>query len=265
MKHQQVSAEEEARLWKEYQKNPSDENRNKLVTIYAGLVHYVAGKLAMHKPTNIEYEDLVNYGILGLINAIEKFDLSKGLKFSTYATIKIRGYIIDSLREFDWVPRQLRQQSKMIEKAYAELESKLGRYPKEEEVANYLGMKLEEFQKIIMNLSVTTQLSLEDTKYIGSDMDETSLVDAVEAPDGDNPEFIITKQELKKVLADAIMKLPENEKLVIALYYLEDLTLKEIGKVLNITESRACQLHSMAILRLRGIVRKEFLGREDLA
>lgn len=258
----EMNPKEEAKLWEEYLKNKSDETRNKLVEAYAGLVHYIAGKLAMYKPTNIDYDDLVSYGVLGLIDSIDKFKPEKGLKFSTYAMTRIRGFILDELRQFDWVPRTLRQKSRRLEKAYTELESRFGRPALDEEVANYLDITMDEFYELIQDLSVTTQLSLEETRYIGGDMDETSLVDAVEAPDGDNPEFIIEKSELKNVLAGVIVKLPEKERLVITLYYLEDLTLKEIGVALDITESRACQLHSAAIIRLRGMVRKEFLGLE---
>lgn len=245
-----ISPEDEKAIWEAYFKSKSAEDRNKLIEIYAGLVHYIAGKIAMYKPTNIAYDDLVNEGVLGLINAIDKFKPEMGIKFTTYAVTRVRGFILDKLRKYDWVPRNLREKSRKIDKAITELESRFGRHPTEEEIADYLNISIDKYRDLVYDLSVMKQLSLEEKR--GSNDDESiSLVDAIEAPDGDNPEFILAKKELKTLLADAIMKLPEKEKYVLALYYYDDLTLKEIGVALDITESRACQLHKEAISRLK--------------
>lgn len=254
-----ISPEAEQQLWDAYYKTKSYDDRNKIIEAYAGLIHFIAGKIAMYKPTNISYDDLVNEGVLGLIEAINKFDPTKGIKFSTYAVTRVRGFILDKLRKYDWVPRNLREKSRKIQKAIDELEGVHGRQPTEEEIADYLNIPLEKYYDLTYDLSIVKQLSLEEKRNPTSVEDEAiSLVESIEAPDNDDPAFILHKKEVKVLLTDAIKTLPEKEMIVLALYYFENMTLSEIGKSLNVSESRVCQLHKQAIVNLKVSISTRF-------
>ncbi|MFW5808609.1 MAG: RNA polymerase sigma factor WhiG [Spirochaetota bacterium] len=239
-------------LWTRFAKSRELEIRDYFVIKYAPLVKYVAGKVSMGMPQNIEFDDLVSYGIFGLIDAINKYDPARGIKFKTYAMTRIRGSIFDELRSIDWIPRSIRQKAKEIETIIAELENKLGRTVEDEEISKELGISLEEFHSILNKVSGTSIVSLNDIWYLGDDNDELSIMETLEAPDNMNPDVLIEKEEIKEHIVEAIKKLPDKEKKVIVLYYYEDLTLKEIGQVLDVTESRISQLHTKAIMRLRG-------------
>lgn len=243
-------------LWKLYKDTEDIEARNSLIERYAPLVKYVAGRMAMNMPPQVEFDDLVSYGIFGLIDAIEKYDPQRGFKFKTYATTRIRGGIIDELRGMDWVPRSVRQKSRQLQQVYAELENRLGRAATDAEVASELGITLEEFDQLVNNVSGTAVISLEDVWHVGSDDDEIQVGDTIAGSERDHPNYKIERQEVKNTLIEAIKQLPPREKEVIALYYYEELTLKEIGLVLGVTESRVSQLHSKAIFRLKAKLHK---------
>jgi RNA polymerase sigma factor for flagellar operon FliA len=202
-------------------------------------------------PHNVEFDDLVGYGVFGLFDAIEKFDPDKHVKFKTYAVTRIRGAIFDELRSIDWVPRSVRQKTREIEETVRRLEASLGRAASDQEIANELGMTLKDFEKIMMRISSTSILSLNDVWYTGEDNDKVSIADSIESPQSLNPDTIVEKDEIKRVIVQSIQELPEKEKKVLVLYYYEDLTLKEIGQILEVTESRISQLHTKAIMRLR--------------
>jgi RNA polymerase sigma factor for flagellar operon FliA len=242
----------EEELWREYKRTNDPKIREKLITAYAPLVKYIAGRISMTTPPNVEFEDLVSYGILGLIDAIEKYDPKMGSKFKTYATLRIKGAIYDELRLLDWVPRSVRQKAKEIEETYSTLEKKLGRPATDEEVAEAMSISTEELNQMTLEVSGTSVVSLDDVKYIGSDSDEVAVLDTVESQTVPSPEARLEREEMKQLLVEAINKLPQREREVIALYYYEELTLKEIGEVLGVTESRISQLHTKAIMRLRG-------------
>jgi RNA polymerase sigma factor FliA len=241
----------EKELWQRYKKSKDPEIRDTFVRQYAPLVKYVAGKVAMGMPHNVEFDDLVGFGVFGLFDAIEKFDPDKHVKFKTYAVTRIRGAIFDELRSIDWVPRSVRQKSREIEDAVRRLEGSLGRAATDVEIAKEMGMNAEDFQKTMLKISGTSILSLNDVWYSGEENDSVSIADSIESPNSLNPETIVEKDEIKRVIVKSISELPEKEKKVLVLYYYEDLTLKEIGKVLEVTESRVSQLHTKAIMRLR--------------
>ena len=241
----------EAELWTLFKENRDPKIRDMFVKQYAPLVKYVAGKVAMGMPHNVEFDDLVGFGVFGLFDAIKKFDPDKHVKFKTYAVTRIRGAIFDELRSIDWVPRSVRQKSREIEDTIHRLESSLGRAASDQELANEMRMTTKEFQKTMMKISGTSILSLNDVWYTGDDNDKVSIVDSIESPSSLNPDIIVEKGEIKRVIIQAITELPEKEKKVLVLYYYEDLTLKEIGKILEVTESRISQLHTKAIMRLR--------------
>ena len=251
-KYEEFDKIEEEDLWKRYGKSGDQLIRNYFVEKYAPLVKYVAGKISIGMPHSIEFDDLVSYGIFGLLDAIEKYDPNRGIKFKTYAMTRIRGAIFDELRSIDWIPRSIRQKAKQIEQVIAELENKLGRTVEDDEIAREMGISNDEFQSLLNKLSGTAMLSLNDIWYLGDDSDELSILETLEAPENMNPDVLIEKEEIRDYIIDAIKKLPEKEKKVIVLYYYEDLTLKEIGEVLEVTESRVSQLHTKAIMRLRG-------------
>ncbi|MCF7928010.1 MAG: RNA polymerase sigma factor WhiG [Spirochaetales bacterium] len=246
-----INGKSEDQLWREYRKTKDPAIRDALVRQYSPLVKYVAGKVAIGMPHNVEFDDLVGFGVFGLFDAIEKYDPEKHVKFKTYAVTRIRGAIFDELRSIDWVPRSVRQKSRVIEDTVHRLEASLGRAANDKEVANEMNMSVEEYHKTIMKISGTSILSLNDVWYTGEDNDKVSIAESIESPQSLNPDIIVEKDEIKRVIVDAIQELPEKEKQVLVLYYYEDLTLKEIGKVLEVTESRVSQLHTKAIMRLR--------------
>jgi RNA polymerase sigma factor for flagellar operon FliA len=241
----------EQELWKQYKKEKDPQIRDFFVKQYAPLVKYVAGKVAIGMPHNVEFDDLVGFGVFGLFDAIDKFDPDKHVKFKTYAVTRIRGAIFDELRAIDWVPRSVRQKSRELEDTIRSLESQLGRVATDKEIAKAMNMDLEDFQKLVLKISGTSILSLNDVWDTGDDNDKISIVDSIEGPNSLNPDTIVEKEEIKRVIIGAIQELPEKEKKVLVLYYYEDLTLKEIGEVLGVTESRISQLHTKAIMRLR--------------
>ena len=215
------------------------------------LVKYVAGKIAVGMPNSVEFDDLVGFGQFGLLDAINKYDPDKGVKFKTYAVTRIRGAIFDELRQIDWVPRSVRQKSREIEDAIVSLEARLGRTATDAEIAQSLKMSEDEYHRTVMKVSGTSILSLNEVWYSGDDSDSMSIGDSIESPSSMNPDVIAEREEIRKVIIQAINELPEKEKMVIVLYYHEDLTFKEIGEVLDVSESRISQLHTKANLRLR--------------
>ena len=243
-----LNPEKQAELWKQYSETKSPVIREKLIIEYSTLVKFVAGRLSIYFGTHVEYDDLVSFGVFGLIDAIDKFDVSKGVKFETYASLRIRGSIIDSIRELDWVPRSLRQKSKELEKVYTELENQLGHAASDKEIADKLGISTEDFSKLLNEVNVSTMMSLdeflEQNYEIGVETNNV-LKEGI-------PENYVEINELKNTLGNAINKLPDKEKLVVSLYYYEELTLKEISAIMSVSESRVSQLHTKAILRLRG-------------
>ena len=241
----------EDELWLEYKKTRSPQLRDKFIRQYMPLVKYVAGKLAVGMAGSVEFDDLVGFGQFGLLDAIEKFDPGKNVKFKTYAVTRIRGAIFDELRQLDWVPRSVRQKSREIEDTIVDLESKLGRTATDAEIAEKMGVSEAEYQQTVMKVSGTSVLSLNDVWYSGNDNDHMSIGDSIESPSSLNPDVIVEREEIRKVIVEAINELPEKEKMVIVLYYHEDLTFKEIGQVLEVSESRISQLHTRANLRLR--------------
>jgi len=247
-----LEGKSEEELWRIYRRTHDQKVRDWFVRQYAPLVKYVAGKIALGMPQNVEFDDLVGFGVFGLFDAIEKFDPAKHVKFKTYAVTRIRGAVFDELRTIDWVPRSVRQKAREVEEAVRRLESSLGRAAADEEIASAMAMDLKDFQQMMLKISGTSMLSLHDIWYTGEDNDKISIADSIESPGSLNPDTIVEKEEIKRVIVAAIKELPEKEKKVLVLYYYEDLTLKEIGEVLEVTESRVSQLHTKAIMRLRG-------------
>ncbi|HEY7891910.1 MAG TPA: RNA polymerase sigma factor WhiG [Solirubrobacteraceae bacterium] len=239
-------------IWEEYKRTHDPHLRDRLILTYAPLVKYVAGRLGTGLPAHVEEGDLVSYGLLGLMNAIERYDPGRDTKFETYAISRIKGSIIDELRSLDWVPRSVRSRSREIERAIAELEHKLHRAPTDEEIAAQIGISDQEFHDSLTQISRSSVAALDELWTISSSGGDTvSLIDTLQDPNADDPSTEMSRTELRDALASAIGKLPEREKTVITLYYYEELTLREIGEVLGVTESRVSQLHTKAILRLK--------------
>lgn len=226
--------------------------RDKLILHFSPLVKYVAGRVGVGLPSNVDHSDLVSYGIFGLIDAIDKFDLTRSIKFETYAITRIRGAIIDELRSFDWIPRSIRSKARKVEQAYATLEAKLLRTPTDEEVAQELDISQEALQKLLGQISFVNVMALDELLIRGTDSsDSARLGDTLADERVDDPETMVEDEQMRYILADLIAQLPEREKIVVSLYYYESLTLAEIGKVLGVTESRVSQLHTKAMLQLR--------------
>ncbi|MBU1670953.1 MAG: RNA polymerase sigma factor WhiG [Actinobacteria bacterium] len=240
-------------LWAEYKRDPTPEAREKVILHYAPLVRYVAGRVSSGLPPSVEFGDLVSYGVFGLLDAIEKFDPERGIKFETYAIARIKGAIIDELRAEDWVPRSIRFKAREIERAYAALESELMRIPTDDEVARKLGITLDEYLGLLSKMSFVSLVALDELWTVSGDKpDKISLADTVEDVKVKDPSKSYEIEEMKDIIAEAINRLPERERIVVTLYYFEGLTMREIGEVLQVTESRVCQMHTKAILRLRG-------------
>ncbi|MGZ4129546.1 MAG: RNA polymerase sigma factor WhiG [Actinomycetota bacterium] len=238
-------------LWTEFKATASAEARERLILHYAPLVKYVASRVATGLPASVEQADLVSYGMFGLIDALEKFELDRGIKFETYAIPRIKGAIIDELRAMDWVPRSVRFKAREIEKAVADLESMLKRAPAEKEVAERLGVSVSELHDVITQISFVSVLALDELLSVGNDRGEqVSLLDTL-ADKGTDPTLGVEGQETRALLAGAINSLSEREKIVVTLYYFEGLTLAEIGDILGVTESRVCQIHTKAVNQLR--------------
>src|SRR5881628_689467 len=241
-----------AQLWREFKDSGEERLRERLILHYSPLVKYVAGRVGVGLPPNIEQADLVSYGIFGLIDAIEKFDIERAIKFETYAISRIKGAIIDELRAIDWIPRSVRYKAREVEKEYAALEARLHRTPTEPEVAAELGIGLDELHTIFSQVSFVNVIALDELLNVGGERgDKVSLVDTLEDTRAEDPVAAFETEETKYLLARAINTLPEREKIVVTLYYYEGLTLAEIGQVLGVTESRICQMHTKAVLQLR--------------
>ncbi|MDP8991684.1 MAG: RNA polymerase sigma factor WhiG, partial [Actinomycetota bacterium] len=238
-------------LWAEYKGSKSLEARDRLIVHYSPLVKYVAGRVSVGLPQNIEQADLVSYGIFGLIDAIDKFDPGRNIKFETYAIARIKGAIIDELRSIDWVPRSVRAKARSVEKAYAKLEASLLRTPTDAEVAEEMGMSEKELHGVFQQLSFVGLIALDEMLSVSGERGESTTLGDTIADKSDGPMAAFEVEETKEVLADAINRLADREKIVLTLYYYEGLTLAEIGEVLGVTESRVCQIHSKAVLQLR--------------
>ncbi len=234
-------------------------NREEVLRQYLPLVRRVVQRLAARKPPHIDVDDLVSWGIVGLLDAIGKYDPSKEALFATYAQFRIRGAILDHLRSLDWVPRSVRQKASLIEKVTHQLEGRLGRPPTEDEVAAELGLGLEEYQELLARVGEMSLFSLEDLGF-GNGEERFGAQHDRDEEDADPFRALLT-QERVSLVAEAIRRLPEREKLVISLYYQEELTMKEVGAVLRLTESRVSQLHSQAVLRLKGFLRERQAAR----
>lgn len=242
-----MNAEQKQKLWEDYSKNRTPQLQEKIIIEYAGLVKLVAGRLSMYLGYNVEYDDLVGYGTFGLIDAIDKFDYAKGVKFETYASLRIRGAILDQIRKMDWIPRSIRQKQRKMDLAYQSLEIKYGRMANDDEVALELDISVDELENWQNQTKITNIVSLDEFMEQGTE----SKVEQSLTADFDQPDRIIEKQELKELLVKTLETLTEKEKKVIILYYYEELTLKEISRILEVSESRISQLHTKALQKMR--------------
>ncbi|MGW5052198.1 FliA/WhiG family RNA polymerase sigma factor [Actinokineospora sp. NPDC004072] len=236
-------------LWRQYGDQRQQGLRDRLVLHYAPLVKYVAGRVGTGLPAHVDVADLIQSGIFGLVDAIEKFEPERGLKFETYAMQRIRGAILDDLRAQDWVPRTVRGRAREIERAMERLGGKLQRTPTDAELADELGLTLAELREVYAQLQLTSVVALDELAAAGRG--STSLADILEDERADDPVATLVDQDNRRQLAAAIGRLSERDRIVVTLYYFENLTLAEIGRVLGVTESRVCQLHTRAVLRLR--------------
>jgi RNA polymerase sigma factor for flagellar operon FliA len=240
-------------VWSEYKRTGDRRLRDQLIVRYSPLVKFVAGRVSAGLPHTIDQADLVSYGMFGLIDAIEKFDTGRSIKFETYAITRIKGSIIDELRSIDWVPRSVRAKARAVEQAYASLESSLGRAPTDAEVATELQMSETDLQQIFGQISYVGLVALDEVIAGGrSERGEATTLGDTIADTGDGPMAAFEVEEMKQILAGAINRLGEREKIVLSLYYYENLTLAQIGDVLGVTESRVCQIHTKAVMQLRG-------------
>ena len=235
------------KMWQEYDKHPTAELREKIILEYAPLVKLVAGRLAMYLGYNVEYDDLVGYGVFGLIDAIDKFDPKKEVKFETYASLRIRGAILDQIRKMDWIPRTVRQRQRKISDAIKEIELRTGKTATDEEIAEALGISGAEYDDWQSQMKVTGIVSLDEFVESGSDISDGGAT----AAKVERPEENIEREELKQMLAEALQTLTEKEQKVVLLYYYEELTLKEISNILEVSESRVSQLHTKALNKMK--------------
>ena len=242
-----MNTAEKEQLWAEFLKKPTAELREKIILEYAPLVKIVAGRLSMYLGYNVEYDDLVGYGIFGLIDALDKFDVNKDVKFETYASLRIRGSILDQIRKMDWIPRTVRQKQKKIDEAIRKIETATGRTATDEEIAEELQVSGDELLNWQSQLKVTNMVSLNE--YVEQGMEP--VMDARGNSHFIQPEDSVAQEELKKVLEQSLEVLTEKERKVITLYYYEDLTLKEISNILEVSESRISQLHTKALAKMR--------------
>jgi RNA polymerase sigma factor FliA len=244
-------------LWNNYVAKHDPKLRERIIVQYAPLVKYVVGRLAINLPTIVDSDDVISYGTMGLIDAVERFDPTRGIKFETYAIARIRGAIIDALRSLDQIPRTARQRAREIEAAIVELEAKLKRPPYDEEVAAHLGMEVDKYREACVRTNVST-LSLDSLLSTDDEDGPGGGMRAYAFEDRGSPDPVSTteRRELEVALVGAVKNLPERERLVLSLYYYEELTMKEISKVMEISESRVCQLHAQAVLRLRATLRQ---------
>ncbi len=246
-----MAATDTQALWQDYRKSQDQALRDRLILTYAPLVKFVAGRVGASLPSHVDEQDLVSYGLLGLIGAIERFDPDREIKFETFAMARIRGAIIDELRSLDWVPRSVRTRARQIERAIAVLERELMRAPTDEEIAAKLGITGDELEDNLHEISRSSVAALDELWSPSSSGDQIALIDTIKDETEPDPEMSLEQSEVREALAESISSLPEREKLVVTLYYYEELTLREIGEVLGVTESRVSQLHTKAILRLK--------------
>ncbi|MCR5607746.1 MAG: FliA/WhiG family RNA polymerase sigma factor [Lachnospiraceae bacterium] len=242
-----MNDEEKNKLWQEYSKTKSLEVREKLIIEYANLVKIVAGRLSMYLGYNVEYDDLVGYGTFGLIDAIDKFNLCRGVKFETYASLRIRGAILDQIRKMDWIPRTLRQKQKKLDNALKKIEAETGRTATDEEVAKELGISMGELDTLYGQTKITNLVSLDEYLDQGSEV----KLDVARSNNIGQPERSMMKTEAKELLIKSLGQLTDKEKKVILFYYYEELTLKEISKILEVSESRISQLHTRALQKMK--------------
>ncbi len=248
-------------LWEEYVSTRDQELRNKLLLYYSPLVKYVASRLAAGLPQNVQHEDLVSYGWFGLIDAVQRFELEREIKFETYAMQRIRGAILDELRKSDWVPRSVRQKARSIEKAMAKLEGRMGRTASEDELAGALEWSIPQLHKTLTEIHHAGIIALDELVGAAGKSDAAmALVDTI-ADGGEGPVGEYEKRELRGILAEAINSMSDREKWVLMLYYYERFTLADIGKVLSVTESRVCQIHTKAVMQLRVILKRRMNDR----
>ncbi|MCR4402745.1 MAG: FliA/WhiG family RNA polymerase sigma factor [Firmicutes bacterium] len=238
-------------LWNQYKFAGDPEAKHGLISHYLPMVPILAGRMAMKLSAVVGYEDLVGWGVIGLIEAVEKFDPGRGVKFETYATTRIKGAMADGMREADWVPRSVRQNARRIARVYASLEKELGRAATDEEVAAEMGVSLEEFQRMVADASRGAVLSLDEMIQMSENGRHVTLLDAVPDMETPDPLAVCEVEDLKERLARAIDELPERERLVVTLHYYDELTVKEIAEILGVSEGRVSQLHTRAVLRLR--------------
>lgn len=251
-------------LLKKYKEEPNKltaQQKDKLIMEYAPLIRFIAQKIAVRLPSNIELDDLISSGVIGLMDAIEKYDPTRDNKFKTYAEFRIRGAILDELRAQDWVPRSVRDKAKMLDRALIELESQLGRTATEDEIAAKLGISQDDYFDLVNQVRPVSVLSIDDAATF-SNVDKKSILNLLEGCKLNNPLTQLNIKSVKEVVAKAIEDLPERQRLVLSLYYYEDLNLKEIGKILRVTESRVSQLHAQAIGRLRAKLTQFFEDQE---
>ncbi len=244
-----MNENERQKLWDEYGKTGSPQIREKIIVEYAPLVKIVAGRLSMYLGYNVEYDDLVGYGVFGLIDAIDKYDATKDVKFETYASLRIRGSILDQIRKMDWIPRTIRQKQKQIDDAVKAIEAETGQGASDSDIAKKLGLSEEEYAEWQSQMAVTNVVSLNEFNENSSD--EGSAERETIASNEPGPEDIIERDELRKTLADSLELLTEKERKVILLYYYEELTLKEISNILEVSESRVSQLHIKALAKMK--------------
>ncbi len=238
-------------VWTRYKSNPTQEDRDLLIVYYAPLVKYVAGRIASGLPQNVDQADLVSYGMFGLIDAITKFDLDRGFKFETYAISRIKGAVLDELRSIDWVPRSVRAKAKSVERAMSKLEAKLHRVPTDEEIAEELDLTGDQLNAIYNQISSLGMVALDEMLSFGAGGGENATLGDTLADRREGPGGVYERVEMRQMLAEAINGMGERAKIVLTLYYYENLTLAEIGRVLGVTESRVCQIHTKAVLQLR--------------
>ena len=247
-----MAVEDTGVIWREFRRTRDRALRDRLILTYAPLVKFVAGRLGSGLPAHVEENDLVSYGLLGLIGAIERYEPDRDVKFETYAIARIKGSIIDELRAMDWVPRSVRSRAREIERAIGALESQLHRAPTDEEISEKVGITPKELEESLTDISRTSIAALDELWTMSSGSgDQVALIDTIEDTQGPEPQAALDQTELREALGEAIARLPEREKVVVTLYYYEELTLREIGEVLGVTESRVSQLHTKAILRLK--------------
>ncbi len=249
---------------KDYRSTVDPKVKDEIILEYAPFVRYIAQKIASRLPPNVELDDMISCGVIGLMDAIEKFDPTRDNKFKTYAEFRIRGAILDELRSQDWVPRSVREKAKLVEKTYAKLEKDLGRSATDDEVCAELQCTMDEFHELLNKSKSVSLLNIEDAAAM-SKGDKRLMVSLMETSRSANPAQAVGYKRAQEIIKDGIKSLPEKQRLVLSLYYFEDLNLKEIGQVLDVTESRVSQLHTQAILKLKAKLRNQFESHEDLA